>query len=426
MSQSNAPASRSQHFVGYAVLAALSAVGVGAIGYTLFQGHEKLATTQHVPWGLWVALYIFFLGLSAGSFLLSSLVYVFRIKRLEPAGPIALVQALLCLVLGGLLVILDLGHPARIYLVLTSMNPTSVMAWMGIFYNLYIAVVLVELYLVFRPHFVERASSGGRGARWYRRFTFGRSSLDVPVLERDRWWLRTLGIVGIPVAIIVSTGVGVLFAVAKARPGWFSGLFPIIFLITALASGAALTTLFVSVFSKLPVERKRELVRTLALLSVAVLGFDFLLLASEVLVTFYGNVPHESSGWRLVLFGPYWWVFWFVQLGVGAVVPIAILIGRRTSRAVPWLAAAGLAIVVGILGARMNLVIPAQIEPAFQTLPEAYHHERFALGYYPSLLEWLVALGVVTLGVWAFILARRLLPLAEAEAATQAGGGLEP
>ena len=57
-------------------------------------------TTQLVTWGIWVSGYIFFLGLSAGSFLISTLIYVFGVKQLEEAGPAALVQALGCLLLG--------------------------------------------------------------------------------------------------------------------------------------------------------------------------------------------------------------------------------------------------------------------------------------------------------------------------------------
>jgi len=29
---------------------------------------------------------------------------------------------------------------------------------------------------------------------------------------------------------------------------------------------------------------------------------------------------------RLVLFGPYWWVFWIVHILIGAVVPILLLV----------------------------------------------------------------------------------------------------
>ena len=107
---------------GLAILLAATLVGLKAIVTVLADGHIGAATTQHVPWGLWVAAYIFLLGLSEGAFLLFTLGYVFGVKKLEAAGPLALVQAFLCLVLGGALIVLDLGHPERMYLVLFSMN----------------------------------------------------------------------------------------------------------------------------------------------------------------------------------------------------------------------------------------------------------------------------------------------------------------
>ncbi|MBI5725085.1 MAG: polysulfide reductase NrfD [Planctomycetes bacterium] len=403
--------------LGYLILLAVSAVGVWAIFGTLRDGHIEATTTQNVPWGLWVALYIFFLGLSAGSFLLSTLVYVFGIKKLEPAGPLALLQALGCLVLGGMLILLDLGHPARMYKIITSMNPTSVMAWMGFFYNIYIVVVLVEIYFALRPQLVLKAQAGGSSAWWYRLLALGSKRLDPASLARDKKWLMALGILGIPIAITVHGGVGSIFAVAKARPNWFGGLFPIIFLISALASGGALLALLTAVFSRLPKEAKRGVVRTIMRLTVGILAFDLLLMCSEIMVTYYGNIPHEVAGWNFAMFGPSWWVFWLIQLAVGAAIPILIVINPKTGRSAGWLGLAGLLVVVGIIGARWNLVVPPQLTPTFDALPNAYHHARFALGYVPSVHEFLVGLGVVALGLWAFLLLRKLLPLDEAELA---------
>lgn len=404
-----APWERVVRLGGYGVLIVCTVAGLWALALVLSQGHESLATTQHVPWGLWVAGYIFFLGLSAGSFLLSTLVYVFGVKRLEPAGPLALLQALACLFLGGFLIVMDLGHPERIYKVLTSWNPTSVMAWMGIFYNLYIAILLVELYLALRTRLVERAET----SPLYRWLALGSRRLDEASKTRDRRWLKILGVVGIVVAIIVHGGVGSIFAVAKARPAWFSGLFPIVFLVSALASGGALLTALVAMTSRLAPERKAALLRDLARMSLGILCFDLLLLTSEVLVTLYGNVPHESIGWKLTLFGPYWWVFWFVQLGAGFLVPALLVSLPRTRASTQALGAAGLLIVLGLMGARLNLVIPAQIHPAFDVLPEAYHHIRWALGYTPNAVEWGLLAGTFALGAWMFLLAREVLPLEE-------------
>ena len=394
--------------LGYAVLSLATLAGLWATIVRFSDGLIVTHMTQNVPWGFWVALYIYFIGLSAGSFLLSTLVYVFRIERYEAAGRMALVQALLCMVFGLWMILVDLGHPERFYKVIVSMNPSSVLAWESILYLAYIGIILGEMYFAFRPDFVRWAEAG---KRLYGKLTLGRMGLASEDLALDRKWLAILGTIGLPIAIGVHGGTGAIFAVAKARPNWFSGLFPIIFLVSALASGGALLTFFTAVFSKRPHEKKLALVKNLARLTVGILAIDLLLLASEILVTFYGGIPHEVTGWKLTLFGPYWWVFWFVQLGIGTLVPIWIVFHRRHGNSIPWLGAAGFLVAAGIIGTRLNIVIPPLIQPAFPSLPEVHHHARFALGYLPSANELLGGLFVFSLATWLFLLASKLLPL---------------
>jgi molybdopterin-containing oxidoreductase family membrane subunit len=397
--------------VGYLILSFATLAGVWAVLDTLLNGHNNLNTTQNVPWGLWVALYIYFLGLSAGSFLLSTLIYVFSVKRLETVGPLALLQALGCLLLGGFLIVLDLGHPLRVYKILTSFNVTSVMSWMGLFYIFYTLIVLSSLYLAFRPELVRKVRIGETPTWLYRGLSLGSTRLGPASLDQDIKWLRLLGVIGIPVTVIISSGVGALFAVAKARPNWFSGLFPIIFLVSALVSGAALLTFLTAVLSRRPLEQKLPLVRDLARMTVGLLCFDLLLFVSEILITFYGYVPREVMGWKLTLFGPYWWVFWFVQLGLGSLVPIFIVFAQRFRSSIHWLGLAGFLVAFGIIGTRLNIVIPPLIAPTFEGLPEAYFHFRNTVGYFPSFQEWLVAAFTFALGTWLLLGAVRLLPL---------------
>ena len=77
----------------------LAALALGAVGVfeRVVNGHEGANYTSYIPWGLWVALYVYFIGLSAGSFLVSALVYVLGMKRLEPLGKLALFTALVTL-----------------------------------------------------------------------------------------------------------------------------------------------------------------------------------------------------------------------------------------------------------------------------------------------------------------------------------------
>ena len=95
------------------VILGLVIVGLSFLGYRYAAGLLTTNMGSMVSWGLWISLYILFIGLSAGSFLLSTLIYVFNMKRYERIGRLALYSAALCLIIGLLFVAADLGHPLR-------------------------------------------------------------------------------------------------------------------------------------------------------------------------------------------------------------------------------------------------------------------------------------------------------------------------
>ena len=79
------PANRARLLWALWVLAAI----IGGIGFIerLLHGDQATDFSSYIPWGLWVAAYIYFSGLSAGAFLLAAATYVFRIRVLEPIEP---------------------------------------------------------------------------------------------------------------------------------------------------------------------------------------------------------------------------------------------------------------------------------------------------------------------------------------------------
>lgn len=398
--------------LGYMGLTVATIVGIIAIIQRFNQGLIITNMTQHIPWGFWIVLYIYFIGLSAGSFLLSTLIYVFGVKRLEAAGRMALFQAFICMLLGLFLIFIDLGHPERFYKVITSMNPTSVLSWESLLYTIYCLIILLELYRVTRVDFINLAASGKRFRWLYRLLSLGSHDTSAESVKKDYKWLKVLGIIGIPVAVGVHGGTGTIFAVAKGRPIWFSSLFPIVFLVSALASGGALLTFLMAFFYKMETEAKRSLLQFLARLTAGILAIDLLLLFCEILVALYGEIPHDVAAWRIIYAGYYGGViFWGLQLLLGSLIPIILIAHPKTGRSIRWLGLASFLIVLGVLGVRINIVIPPLIYPAFAELPNAYHHFRFALGYSPSLNEWLVSIGSICFVIWGFIIANKVMPL---------------
>jgi Ni/Fe-hydrogenase subunit HybB-like protein len=384
------------HTPGKIALVITTILGLIAVFYTLNDGHIRTNSTQHIPWGLWVATYIYFIGLSAGSFLLSSLVYVFRLKQFEAAGHVALVQAFICMVVAGFFIIIDLGHPLRILGIMSSFNPTSVMAWMGLFYGIYLLVIILELKFSM--------------ANLYRKNRVG-SNYSVTTQKKYHRILFWLGLIGILIALGATGAGGTIFAVAKARPSWFGGLLPIVFIISALASGGGLLTFLSGMLLNMDREAKATLMRNILFVSLGFLALDYLMLTSEMLTSFYGGVTHETASWREMLYGKYWYTFWFLQLGIGIFFPVWVAVNKFRSSSIKWLKLAGLAIAVGIFGTRMNIVMPAQAVETIHGLSEANYHERFALGYFPSAIEIMLVLGGIAIFTWLFLLANKYLPL---------------
>src|SRR3990172_1935493 len=150
--------------VFYAVIVALAAVGAVSVVHRWTEGLKVTDLSSTMTWGLWISFYIFFVGLSAGSFLLSTLIYVFGFRDLERVGRLAILTAILSLMAAMLFVWVDLGHPERFWRIFSNFHATSVMAWESALYLFYIALMLVELWVLMRLDLAREAYEG-RGLR---------------------------------------------------------------------------------------------------------------------------------------------------------------------------------------------------------------------------------------------------------------------
>ncbi|CEP69274.1 NrfD family [Moorella glycerini] len=376
------------------VVAALVVGGIGLYQRLAF-GHAAAGYSSPIPWGLWVATYIFLIGLSAGAFLLSTLVYVFRIKEIESLGRLALLTALATLIAALVTIWLDLGQMGRFWRVFASPNFHSAMAWMVWLYTAYFLLLLAELFFALRGDLIANPSQ--------------------EMSARDKRILKILGIIGIPLAVTFHGGVGTLFAVVQARPYWNTSLFPILFLVSALSSGSALLTFVVAfVWPDKTSQKFKGALKFLARVVVGLLLIDLLFELAEFIVGTYATAPAHSLPYHLILFGRNWWVFWLVHLLIGAVIPIVLLTGKNPSaNRIGW---GALLIVLGFLGVRYNIVIPGLEVPLFPTLPKAYIEAKLNYIYAPTLNEWLVTLFTIALGTAIFLLGIAILPVTKVQA----------
>ena len=376
----------------------------------LLHGHTDANYGSIVTWGLWVAAYIYFIGLSAGAFLVSSLVFVFGLKRFEKIGRLAILTAIVTLLMALMSIGLDLGHLGRSWHVYIWPNFASPMAWMIWLYTAYMLLLFAEAYFLMRADAFEGRTKPGLAGLINRILSTGVRSATEENRTNDMRIVRVLATLGVPLATAFHGGVGALFGVLAARPLWHSGLYPILFLLSAVVSGGAAITLLAYLFLRRDPERA-QIIRSLAVLVLGVLAFELLWELAEIGVYMYGRMPSHTAAWHVIMSGPHPLVFWIGQVGFGGIIPLILLLVGIRRQWTEGLTLACLSIALAFFAIRLNIVIPALSVEEIRGLTTAYIHARWSTAYLPSLMEWQVMAFIIGVGGVLLALGWRFLPL---------------
>jgi len=236
----------------FAILMALGAYATFVRFYYGLGASTNL--TDQFPWGLWIGFDVLCgVGLAAGGFTLAATVHLFHIKKFEPIVRPAVLTAFLGYVLVVVALMFDLGLPWRIWHPLIMWNPHSVMFEVGWCVTLYTSVLALE----FAPVVLER-------------FQLVRLMKVLKVV------MIPLVIAGVILSTLHQSSLGSLFLIVphKLHPLWYSPLLPVLFYVSAIAVGLAMT-IFESWHSSKAFGRELEfpLVKRLAEILAVVLAF---------------------------------------------------------------------------------------------------------------------------------------------------------
>lgn len=368
-------------FYGWtAVLIFFMAVAVYAWYVQFSEGLIVTDMRDVVMWGLYIANYSFFLGISAGSLIISAVAYVFDLERYKQVSRIAVVIATICGILAMVFILVDLGHPERavVEMILTP-NPASMFISDFIMLSLYLLVCIIYGWTAIR----------GKGN------------------ELRTKALATIAIILAILAIGVSSWV---FGFVKARPMWSSALLTPLFISSAFVSGIALvifTAILASRFTKIEVEP--TLLSDLGKILAILIPIDLFLLLTETVTVWYAEIPSHVETTSLLLTGPYSTLFWS-EVVVGAFVPFLILAYPRTRKSISVLAIASVLVMVGVFVKKFNLVVPGLSLQTLGILGGSPLGELMGT-YSPTWVEWAIVAGLYALGMFLFTVSMKLLPL---------------
>lgn len=280
--------------------------------------------------GVLIALYFYLTGLSAGSFVISTLAYGFGLERYRPLGRLGVIAATLTLSAAPLCLLLHVGRPLGAWRLFWNLNPASPLTWGSFLLAGYPIVCILYGWAIFG--------------------------------ERERL-ARGLGLAGIPLALAVHGYTGFVLSFAKARPLWHTSMMPVLFLVSAMVSGVALMMILALVRMRRAGEKREaieEAVKGMGRILAWLLVADLALTWSEMAVMSVSEErAREAAG--LLLAGPLAPYYLGLETLAGKLTPmvIAFLGGRR----IAWLGLAALLALMGILAMRLNIVLGGEYLP---------------------------------------------------------------
>jgi predicted membrane protein len=365
----------------------------------------------NVPWSIMIVLYPYITGLVAGAFVVSALYHVFHQEVLKPVAKLALVTSLCFCSFATLPLLLHLHRPERALNIMVTPSSTSAMAGFGFIYSLYMLLLVVEVWLVFRATIVERAKAGrGLVGAIYRILSLGIRELTPGARMVDDWMIRALAIAGIPIACVLHGYVGFLFGAIKANPWWSTALMPVIFLVSAIVSGiAALLVLYLFASWRRGQSPDPQCVRALSrylwLFLIAAVSLEMLELI---------HMAYEGGGeWHVIsalLTERLAVSYGLVQVLIGSLCPFLLLLLAIAHgippRLMSWLSGlASILVLVQVFAMRWNVVVGGQL---FSKSFRGFVEFSVPWGGREGLFAAAVVLLLPLAALW---LASRLLPL---------------
>ncbi|MEG0015240.1 NrfD/PsrC family molybdoenzyme membrane anchor subunit [Gordonibacter sp.] len=378
------------------VLGVLTLAGLAAWVYQLVFGLGVTGMNNGTSWGLYITMFMFFVGLSAGGLIVASSASVFHVAEYKKVALPAVILSTVCICLAGMFVLIDLGGIQRVWQIIASPNPASPLFWDICVITLYLAINVVYLYFM-----VSKKADESK----------------VAIVSRF----------ALPVAILVHSVTAWIFGLEMAREGWYSAIMAPLFVVSAMDSGLALLVLSLMGLNKANVfKTDKKLLSNLAGLLAACIAIDGFLVGCEVLTMAY---PGASGAETLAIMAtgataPF---FWF-EIVVGIIAPFVILVFAKNRERMGLVTAASVCVVLGVLAKRAWLLLTSFVEANVAGAPgiiagsssaaQATGTDLWATAssYAPTWVEIAVVVGVISLGVLAFmVLSQKLLKHNRAE-----------
>lgn len=336
------------------------------------------------PWGFWISFDLFTgVAISSGGFLMAGTVYILQIKEFQPLLRPSVLTAFLGYIMVAVALLVDLGHPERIWYMMIHWNPTSVLLEIGICVMSYLTVLAIE----FAPVAFE-------GLKWQKLAHFVHK------------FIMPFVILGVVLSTLHQSSLGSLLLIEpyKLHPLWWTPILPILFFTSAITIGLAMIILESSLSSRyfkrgLETHLLDKLAKAIPVVIAVylVLKFGELAWAGELPALF-------NSGGMSILF--------WAEILVSSIAPIVWFSFKKNRQNSNRLLIGAIILLLGMILNRFDVSwFAVEHYDSLSYIPTFMSNVR----YFPTLAEVSVSLGIFSAGILAFGLAAKYLPVFEHE-----------
>ena len=364
--------------VAVSVLAMLAMLVIGVATYLLHGHHAYNVTRQH-PWGLLIAVYIFFVVSSTGFCIVGSLGDVFGFKDFTMISKRAIFGSIVTIIAGFTVIAFEIGHPVTmmIYNVL-SPGLTSAIWWMGTLYGLYLTFMIIEFYFL---------------------------------LNNDMKKAKIFGLTGLLVGLAAHSNLGSVFGFLNARTISQGVYYPTYFILTAFITGIFLSFIIMGFRYKLNFDEKtKKLLEGLAKIQGLLVAILIFFMTWKLLTDMYGGMPTRAEvAHHIIHSGPFW-----TEVILAMIIPLLVILKDfgKSPVLMFWASLSGM---VGIFFMRYNLVHDTQLKPLQMMKTHEYQLPPEWIHYFPSITEIMISLGGLGLCILLYYVGTKAFNLDEEE-----------
>ena len=358
-------------------LAGFVAIGGAVQGY---YGMSVTGLTDQVTWGLYLANFVFLVGLAAAAVTVVFPAYIYKHKPTKHIVVLGEMLAISAVSMCMIFILFHMGRPDRLWHIFPGVGifnwPNSMLTWDVVALNVYLGLNIVgAFYYLYKKYMGEELN-----LKFY-----------MPLIYVSCVW-----------ALSIHTVTGFLMNTMPTRPMWAHAIIPIKFISTAFAAGPAfLIVAFTIIRNNTDLEIEDKVIDLLAQFVVWFMGLALFLTMSEIVTEYYPGTEHAFSLKYLIsgMHGlnslvPFFWVSLF--LVAGSFIALISPKVRKNYTILPIICALAF---VGIwIEKGLGFVIPG-----FTPSPIGEF-----VAYTPSIIEVISSIGIWAIGFLIFTILSKL------------------